>query len=54
MTDNPDTIDFDYLHKYTQAFIRTARLIADEDARPFWEAGDKYEEAGMKLYQKKP
>ncbi len=54
VTDNPDTIDFDYLHKYTQAFIRTARLIADEDARPFWEAGDKYEEAGMKLYQKKP
>ncbi len=51
-TDNPDTIDFDYLHKFCQAFSRTARLIANEEERPRWKKGDKYEEAGKKLYER--
>lgn len=50
VTDNPDTIDYDYLHKYCQAFARIARLIADEEERPRWAEGDKYEEAGKALY----
>lgn len=49
--DNPDTIDFPYLHKYAQAFTRAARLIADDDKRPFWVEGDKYEEVGKALYE---
>ena len=52
VTDNPDTIDYDYLHKFCQAFARTARLIADDDTRPQWRKGDKYEKAGMELYQR--
>ncbi|MCB0558616.1 MAG: M28 family peptidase [Lewinellaceae bacterium] len=50
VTDNPDTIDYDYLHKFCQAFARTARLIANENGRPQWAKGDKYEKAGMELY----
>lgn len=50
--DDPDTIDFDYLHKFAQAFARTARLIANEEGRPFWIEGDKYEEAGKQLYNR--
>ncbi|MCB0567105.1 MAG: M28 family peptidase [Phaeodactylibacter sp.] len=50
VTDNPDTIDYDYLLKFCQAFARTARLIADENSRPQWVKGDKYEKAGMELY----
>lgn len=52
VADNPDTIDFDYLLKYSQAFARMARLIADEQERPQWAEGDKYEAAGKALYGK--
>lgn len=52
VTDNPDTIDFDYLHKYASAFVRTARLIANMENRPMWIEGDKYEEAGKELYNR--
>lgn len=52
VTDNPDTIDYDYLLKYCQAFVHTARLIGDMPKAPFWKAGDKYEEGGKKLYNK--
>lgn len=50
--DNPDSIDFDYLHKFARAFSLTARNIANGSALPAWKAGDKYEEAGKQLYKK--
>lgn len=50
--DNPDSVDYAYLLKFCQAFAHTARLVADRATRPFWVAGDKYEEAGKELYQK--
>ena len=53
VTDNPETIDFDYLRTYCQAFTLAARLIADRDERPYWVDGDKYREAGDKLYGSK-
>jgi hypothetical protein len=51
VTDNPDTIDYAYLHKFCQSFARAARLIGDDDKRPIWVEGDKYEEAGNALYK---
>ncbi|OAV45497.1 M28 family peptidase [Lewinella sp. 4G2] len=48
--DNPETINMPYLKKYCQAFTLAARLIANRDVRPYWKAGDKYEEAGKQLY----
>ncbi len=53
VTDNPDTIDFNYLHKYCQAYAHTARLIGNMEKRPFWVSGDKYEKAGKALYELK-
>ncbi|PHN05765.1 M20/M25/M40 family metallo-hydrolase [Flavilitoribacter nigricans] len=53
VTDEADTVDFDYVQKFVQAFAHTARLIADADKRPVWVAGDKYEAAGKALYEKK-
>ncbi|MBO0948857.1 M28 family peptidase [Fibrella forsythiae] len=50
VSDNPDTIDYDYLLKFCQSYARAARLIADRNTRPFWIAGDKYEAAGKALY----
>jgi len=51
-SDNPETIDFDYMLRYCQVFAHAARLIADMDAAPFWHEGDKYEAAGKALYKK--
>jgi hypothetical protein len=50
VTDNPETIDMDYLREYCQAFTLAARLIANRDVKPYWVEGDKYREAGDKLY----
>jgi hypothetical protein len=50
VTDGPETIDYDYLQKYAQSYARLARMIANDPNRPQWKEGDKYEEAGKKLY----
>jgi hypothetical protein len=52
VSDNPETIDFNYLLKFSQAYTYAARLIADMAKAPQWIAGDKYEEAAKKLYGK--
>lgn len=52
VSDNPETIDFDYLLKFSKAFTYAARLIADRATPPQWIKGDKYEEAAKKLYGK--
>ena len=51
-TDNPETIDFNYLLKFSQAYTYATRLIADRKTAPQWSAGDKYEPAAKKLYGK--
>ncbi|MFN8352934.1 MAG: M20/M25/M40 family metallo-hydrolase [Spirosomataceae bacterium] len=51
-TDNPETISFGYLLKYCQAYVHTARLIADRATAPKWAPGDKYEKAYAELYGK--
>ena len=48
--DNPESLDFNYVHRFCQAYAHAARLIADRTTRPQWSAGDKYEAAGKALY----
>jgi Zn-dependent M28 family amino/carboxypeptidase len=50
--DNPESVDFDYLLVFCKTFVHMARLIADKKEAPQWAPGDKYEEAGKKLYGK--
>ena len=50
--DNPETIDFAYLHKYCQVYTHAARLIANRKTQPKWIANDKYEKAYKALYGK--
>ncbi|WAC10846.1 M28 family peptidase [Dyadobacter pollutisoli] len=52
VSDNPETIDFNYLLKFSQAYTYATRLIADRKVAPQWSAGDKYEPAAKKLYGK--
>ena len=51
VSDEADTLDFNYVLKFCQSFAHTARLLADYGERPFWIAGDKYEKAGKDLYK---
>ena len=53
VTDNPNTLDYDYLYKFFQSYVLSARLISNDPERPFWTEGDKYYEAGVKLYETK-
>ncbi|MEL7421818.1 MAG: M28 family peptidase [Bacteroidota bacterium] len=50
VTDEADSIDYDYLTKYCKAFAHCCRMIANNPSKPVWVAGDKYEEAGKELY----
>ncbi len=43
VSDNPESIDYDYLLKFCQAFAHATRLIADKEVKPAWTPGDKYE-----------
>ncbi|GAB4007928.1 M20/M25/M40 family metallo-hydrolase [Spirosoma migulaei] len=48
--DNPESLDFNYVQHFCQAYAYAARLIADRATRPQWSAGDKYEAAAKALY----
>lgn len=50
--DQPDNLDYDYLQKFFSAYVYASRLIANAKEIPFWKEGDKYFEAGKKLYGK--
>lgn len=52
--DNPDSVDYNYLLKYTRSYVAAARDIGNMTPRPTWVAGDKYFEAGEKLYGGNP
>jgi hypothetical protein len=49
--DEVATLDLEYLTKFYRTFVYTVALLADDPNVPFWVKGDKYEEAGKKLYE---
>ncbi|RUA38178.1 MAG: aminopeptidase [Bacteroidetes bacterium] len=51
-SDNPESIDYEYMEQFFRAFVLSARLIANDEETPFWIEGDKYYEAGKALYGK--
>ncbi len=48
-----EDFDFAYLLRYSQAFARSARRIADNPQQPRWASGDSFEAAWQQLYRKK-
>jgi hypothetical protein len=48
--DEADTLDYNYLLKFFQSYVLAGRLIANDPKTPIWTSGDKYDEAGKKLY----
>ncbi|MEM9051557.1 MAG: M28 family peptidase [Bacteroidota bacterium] len=49
--DNPDSVDYDYLYKFTKTYVHACRLVGNMPERPYWTEGDKYYEAGEGLYK---
>lgn len=52
--DEANSLDYNYLVKFYQGYILSGRLIANDQERPYWIAGDKYEPAANVLYGKVP
>jgi Zn-dependent M28 family amino/carboxypeptidase len=52
VSDSPESVNYNYLLKFCQAYIYSARLIADRPTAPKWKTGDKYEKAFNDLYGK--
>lgn len=50
VTDEPHTVDYDYITKYIRSFVKAAVLISNRDRTPFWVPGDSYEQLGIELY----
>ncbi len=50
-SDEPATLDYEYLYKFFSAYVYACRLIGNALERPFWKTGDKYFEVGTKLYK---
>lgn len=48
--DEVGTLDLDYIQKYIRSYILSAVRIADTPKAAFWRQGDKYYDAGVKLY----
>ncbi len=49
--DHAEGLDYDYLYKFFSAYVYSCRLIGNTSEKLFWKAGDKYFEAGKKLYE---
>lgn len=51
VTDNPETVDYDYLEKFFRSYVLTSRMISNDPKTPFWTVGDKYYDEGIELYK---
>jgi hypothetical protein len=51
--DEPQTLDYDYLEKYTQAITYFARRLADMKELPYWKESSEFKKAGDALYNRK-
>ena len=50
VSDESETLNFNYVEKYCEAYTLSAAQIANGPDKPFWKEGDKYEAAGKTLY----
>ncbi len=48
--DEVASLDMNYIEKFHRSFVYSTYLIANDKNRPTWVKGDKFEEAGKRLY----
>lgn len=46
VTDNPNTLDYDYLFRYWKAYAKAASLLANANLKLWWVPGDSFEPSG--------
>lgn len=51
VADEAESLNFSYVTRFCQAFVNTARLLADREAPPFWKPESKYFGVGKALYK---
>lgn len=51
VSDNADTLDFDYLVKFINGYVLACRLIANDVEKPLWTDGDQFHDRGEELYK---
>jgi len=49
-SDNPNSVNYNYIAKYIQSYVYSARLIGNAKDRPYWAEGDDYYKIGEDLY----
>jgi hypothetical protein len=49
-SDNPNTVDYNYLTKFIRSYVYSARLIGNGKEKPYWAEGDDYYKIGEELY----
>lgn len=49
-SDNPSSVDYNYITKYIKSYVYSARLIGNAKRRPYWAEGDDYYKIGERLY----
>jgi hypothetical protein len=50
--DEVGSLNMRYIEKFHRSFVYSAYLLANAKERPVWKQGDKFEQAGKKLYGK--
>ena len=50
--DEVGSLDMDYITTFYRTFINAIQMIVNDPRTPAWTKGDKFEEAGKKLYEK--
>ena len=49
--DEVSSMDLDYITRFYQTFVYAVYLLSNDARKPAWVKGDKFEEAGRKLYE---
>lgn len=49
--DEVNSLDMHYLEKFFRSFVYATSLLANDEGKPRWKAGDKFEKAGQLLYK---
>ena len=49
-SDNPNTVDYNYLTKFISSYVYSGRLIGNAKKSNYWQKGDEFYEKGEALY----
>lgn len=49
--DNPNTVNYNYLHKFVSAYVLGGRILGNAKKAPSWNKGTEYHDLGEALYK---